>query len=225
MTLNFKELFVSNSGPVQGYGVAFLRGLFARGKVYDELFNSICRAGCDAETLRSLLFGVCTIAVADRGGFIHLGEISTAQLKRLTRDLRLLSDLVERVNRTRLNPKYDILAARASADRDSIRKHVAYLYDKLPFTMRVYSVHLERFSKFSKALLKRLTFLHFETLRLLLYVQERTGSPRYDDMSNLLTAGFVVAGGSESAVPKFFSADALAKLKQRTAKFGLTSHS
>jgi hypothetical protein len=34
-------------------------------------------------------------------------------------------------------------------------------------------------------------------------------------MSNLLTAGFLTAGGAEDDIPKLFSADALAKLKQR----------
>jgi hypothetical protein len=71
--------------------------------------------------------------------------------------------------------------------------------------------------------LKRLTLSHLNTLRLLLYVEESTGSPRYEDMSNLLVGGFAVAGGAEDDLPKFFSADALAKLKQRTAKLGLTS--
>jgi hypothetical protein len=201
----------------------FLRRLFARGKVYEDLFDSICNAGCDAKNLSLLLSAVCTIAGAYRGGFLDPGDISTTQLKRLTRDLLSLADLVERVNHTRLNPKRDILAAPPDADRDPIRKHMAYLYDKLPFIMRVYSFHLGRFSKFSRALLKRLTFVHLETLRLLLYIEESTGRPRYDDISNLLTTGFLVAGGTEDSIPEFFSADALAKLKQRTSKFGLTS--
>lgn len=201
----------------------FLQKLFARGKVFDELFNNICQAGCDAEILGNLLSAICTIAMAEQEGFLDLGNISTAQRKRLTKDLLSLADLVERVNLTRLNPKLDILAAPPDAGRDPIRKHVAGLYDKLPFIMRLYSFHLERFSKFTRALLKRLTFIHLETLRLLLYVQENTGSPRYEDLSNLLTSGFLAAGGAEDAIPKFFTADALAKLKQRTAKFGLTS--
>jgi hypothetical protein len=215
---------VPTSGRAREVSV-FLKRLFARGKVYEELFNSICKAGCDAETLGGLLFAVCTIAVANREGFLDLGDMSAAQLKRLTKDLRSLADLVERVNRTRLNPAIDILVAPPDPDRGPIRKHVASLYDRLPGIMRAYSFHLERFSKFTKALLKRLTFVHFLTLRLLLYIEESTGSPRYENMSDLLTGGFLVAGGAEDALPKFFSGDALAKLKQRTAKFGLTSRS
>jgi hypothetical protein len=207
---------------VLGYSHSFLKKLFARGAVYEELFNKIARR-CDGETLGCLLFSVCTLAVADRGGLLDPGDISTAQRKRLTRDLLSLADLVERVNRTRLNPKIDLLAAPPDAGRDPIRRHVADLYDKLPSIMRVYSFHLERFSAFSSALLKRMTFVHLETLRVLLYVEEQTGRPHYENMSDLLTGGFLAAGGSEDSIPDFFSADALAKLKQKTAKFGLTS--
>ena len=208
---------------VREYSYTFRKKLFSSGKVYEELFNDICKAGSDAETLGGLLFAVCTLAVGDRKGFLDRGRISTAERQRLTRDLLRLADLVERVNLTSLNPKLDILCAPPDAGRDPIRKHVAGLYDKLPSIMRMYSFHLERFSKFRKVLLKRLTLVHLETLRLRLYVQESTGSSRYEDMSNLLTGGFLAAGGAEDTMPTFFTADALAKLKLRTAKFGLTS--
>jgi hypothetical protein len=214
---------VPNSGRDLRFSHAFLKQLFARGVVYEELFNKVVKAGCEAETLSVLLFAVCTIADADRRGFFDPGDISTPQLKRLRRDLLLLADLVERVNRTRLNPKLDLLAAPPDAGRDPIRKHVAKLYDHLPSIMRAYSFHLERFAKFSRAVLKRLTFLHFQTIDLLLYVEENTGNPRYEDMSDLLTAGFLVAGGAEEDIPEFFSADALAKLKQRTAKLRMSA--
>lgn len=203
----------------------FLKRLFSSGAVYEELFNNICKAGCDAETLGDLLFSVSGISVANQKGFLDLGDISAAQLKRLTKDLRSLADLVERVNGTRFNPTIEIRAAPPNPSREPIRKHVARLYDRLPSTMRMYSFHLERFSKISKALFKRLKLVHIMTIDLLLYVEASTGSPRYEDLSNLLTGGFLADGGEEAALPKFFSADALAKLKQRTEKFRRTSRS
>jgi|HubBroStandDraft_2_1064218.scaffolds.fasta_scaffold566061_1 hypothetical protein len=54
-------------------------------------------------------------------------------------------------NRTRLNPRYDLLASPRDVSRDLIRKRVARLYDMLPGLMRAYAFHLERFSKFNKA--------------------------------------------------------------------------
>jgi hypothetical protein len=206
----------------------FLRKLFTEGEYCEELFRKLCKEGCSDEDLASLLFGVCTLAVGDRRGLIVLdrtNKISTAQVRRLAKDLRSLADLVDGVNKTSLNPKLDILSAPADASRDPTRKYVARLYDMLPSVMRVYSMHLEHFSKFNRALLKRLTVMHFLTLRLLLYVEESTGGPRYEDTSNLLIAGFLTAGGAEDKVPTFFTPDALAKLKQRTAKFGLSSRS
>jgi hypothetical protein len=47
--------------------------------------------------------------------------------------------------------------------------------------MQTYSVHLEQFLKFSKANLKRMTVAHPYALKLLRYLQESTGGPRYDD--------------------------------------------
>ena len=91
----------------------------------------------------------------------------------------------------------------------------------LPEIMRVYARHLEQFSEWTRRLLKHFTFSHLETLQLLVYVEKCTGSPRYEEISNLLRDGFWAAGGQEDAVPEFFSAEALAKLKQRNAKLRL----
>jgi len=52
---------------------AFLRKLFSRGEVYEELFRKLCKAGCNSDVLCGLLFAVCTIAVGDANGFIDLG--------------------------------------------------------------------------------------------------------------------------------------------------------
>ena len=199
----------------------FLKKLFAQGNFYERLFNKITKAGCDRETLAGLLFFVSMRARQKE--FFDPGDVTTADLKRLGRDLRSLADLVERVNLSPLNPQLDILAAPPDPNRDAIRKHVGSLYGQLPFAMRAYSLHLERFSKFRKTLLKRLTPVHLETLRLLLFVEENTRRPRYEEISDLLTGGFLAAGGAEDKIPEFFSADALPKLKQRTAKLGLNS--
>jgi hypothetical protein len=201
----------------------FLVRLFTMGGYCEELFRKLCREGCSDEELAGLLFAVCTIAVADRSGLIDLGKISMPQVRRLAKDLQSLAGLVRRVNETSLNPKLDILAAPTDVSRDPVRKYIARLYDMLPETMMVYSVHLDRFSRFNRALLKRMTITHLNALRLLLYIEERTGSPRYEDISNLLTAGFLAARGADRDIPKLFTAEALAKLKQRTSGFGLTS--
>jgi hypothetical protein len=88
-------------------------------------------------------------------------------------------------------------------------------YEMLPGIMSVYGTHLERFGKLQRRMLKRQTFNHIQTIRLLSYVEECTGSPHYEDVANLLMQGFVAAGGPEDTIPKFYTADALAKLNQR----------
>jgi hypothetical protein len=39
---------VTNGGH-RRYSTVFLKKLFSRGKVYEELFNGVCKAGCDVE--------------------------------------------------------------------------------------------------------------------------------------------------------------------------------
>jgi hypothetical protein len=201
----------------------FLRKLFVKGNYCKELFHKLCKDGCCADDLGGLLFAVCTITRGYSDGLICLGEPSAKEIKQLVRDLGALANLVARVNRSPLNPKFGLLALPTDLNKDPARKHVARLYDMLPGLMRAYSFHLQQFAKFNRALLKRLTHAHFETLRLLLYIEESTGSPHYEDVSNLLTAGYLAAGGAANDVPKFFTADALAKLKQRTKHFGINS--
>jgi hypothetical protein len=122
----------------------FLVRLFTMGGYCEELFRKLCREGCSDEELAGLLFAVCTIAVADRSGLIDLGKISMPQVRRLAKDLQSLAGLVRRVNETSLNPKLDILAAPTDVSRDPVRKYIARLYDMLPETMMVYSVHLDQ---------------------------------------------------------------------------------
>ena len=155
----------------------FLRNLFVEGNYCEELRHQLCKDGCSADDLGGLLFAVCTITRGYADGLIDLGEPSAKELKELVRDLGSLANLVDRGNRSPLNPKFDLLALPSDLDKNPLRKHVARLYDMLPGLMRAYSFHLQRFAKFRRALLKRLTPAHFETLRLLLYIEESTGSP------------------------------------------------
>ena len=196
----------------------FLKRLFARGELYQQLFDNLWEEGCNAEHLAELFFAVCTIAVHDHGRMLAVGDISNSELRQLPKRLCSIANLVERVNKTGLSPKIDLLASALDPQRNEARKHAASLYAMLPGIMRVYSCHLERFVKFRRTLLKRLTLTQVITLDLLLYIRKCTGGPKYDAISNLLTSGFLVAGGHEADIPKCFSAEALSKLKQRRAK-------
>jgi hypothetical protein len=189
--------------------------LFAEEDRCEELFHKVCDAGCEREVLAGLLFAVSTLAVGQHEGWAKPETFSTTQVKKIATELRWLATSVKQLNNTQLNPKYDLLWAAPDPMRDEVRKIVARFYDMLPGIMMTYSFHLERFLKFRRLSLKRLTLTHANTLELLRYVQEKTGGPRYEDLSNLLNAGFLVAGGSEKKIPKIFSADALSKLKQR----------
>lgn len=80
---------------------------------------------------------------------------------------------------------------------------------------------LEATSESKRRAVKRLTMNHFHALQFLLYVEESTGSPHYDDVASLLDGGFWAAAGPQAEPPKFFTAEALAKLRKRDAHLGM----
>lgn len=194
----------------------FLKRLFAVDKTCKEPFRKLSKLGCSEPDLAAWIYIVCHGAL-----LLSLQkpryELSKPEMRRLAMDLRALADRVDSVNGTPLSPKLDLLCASPDLDRDPKRKHWARLYEILPGLMRTYSFHLEQFAEFSTGLRKRKTAAHFDTVRLLIYINECTDQPQYESVSSLLTAGFLAAGGTEENLPAFFSADALAKLYQRTA--------
>lgn len=195
----------------------FMNKLFIEGERCEEVFRKLCKEGCEIEVLGSLLFAVCSLEVGRSQGLIRIPAFSSAQVKKVAKDLRSLAESVKGFNNSSLNPKHELLWTAPLATREGIPKMLGRFYDMLPGLMVGYSFHLERFYQLHRMALKRLTITHFNTLTLLRYVQERTGGPRYEDVSSLLTAGFLVDGGAEKDIPKIFSADALAKLNQRWA--------
>jgi hypothetical protein len=184
----------------------------------EELFSKLCESGCSEKDLAILLLAASAFALENQSELLDTGGLSPEELARLKRDLISLAGLVDRVNKSTLNPKFDLLSAPPDVSRNALRQITASLYDMLPGLMQTYSVHLGQFSKFAKANLRHMTLGHIYALKLLRYIREKTGSPRYDDCANLLIAGFLAVGGAEEDIPDFFTAEALAKLNQRTAK-------
>ena len=182
------------------------------------LLSNLCEAGCSEEKLTSLLFNACVAANCKPIRLLDTAGLSTAQVKALQRDLLHVGSLVDRVNKTSLSPKFDLKWASPIAEKDSLRETVEHLYDMLPIIMRVYAVHLGQFAKFNRKILRRLTLAHYYALKLLQYIHEITGSPRYQVAADLLAVGFPALAGAQAEVPNSFSADALTRLYQRTTK-------
>ncbi|HWY53078.1 MAG TPA: hypothetical protein VNZ03_01365 [Terriglobales bacterium] len=204
---------------------AFLQRLFEDRPYLEELFRKICGDQCAAEEFGTLLYTVSLISsfradpkYSSPGQELLLNSrnISKAQLKALPKKLRNMADMIDKVNATIFAPANDIKLAPFDAARQIARDYMIRRYESLPGFLRVYSCHLERFSKFSRQTVKRLTLGHVLAIQLIRYVEDRTGSPHYADMSNLLEQGWLVAGRTESA-PSFLSEEGLTKLYQRWA--------
>jgi hypothetical protein len=82
--------------------------------------------------------------------------------------------------------------------------------------MQTYAVHLEQFERFNRKILKRLTVAQYYALKLLRYVDETTGSPRYQAAADLFAVAFPALCEHAAKMPNSFSADALSKLYTRT---------
>jgi hypothetical protein len=204
---------------------AFLRRLFEGRPYLRQLFNKICADGCPSEKFGTLLYSVCLISSfeADPEYFplgaellLNSRNISKAQLKTLPKKLRTIADMIDTLNATIFAPANDIKWASFDAQRQNARDYMIRRYESLPGYLRNYSLHLERFSKFTRQSVKRLTLSHVHAVRLIRYVEDRTGSPHYADLSSLLEEGWLVAGRTESS-PRFLSVEGLTKLYQRWA--------
>jgi hypothetical protein len=204
----------------------FLKRLFASGHYLEESFRKICADGCSAEELGTLLYIMCLISsfransrYFPRGQerLVNSGNISKSQLKALPKKMRAMADTISSLNGTILAPANSLKLAPNDAQRQIAREYMIRRYETLPGLLRVYSWHLERFSKFCDQTAKRLTSGHVHAIQLIQYVEDQTGSPHYEDMSNLLEQGWRLAGRTEST-PRFLSTEGLTKLYQRWAE-------
>ena len=180
-----------------------------------KLLSDLREDGCSEETLISLLLNASRAANAKPVKLFDAGGLSTTQLSRLKRNLISVAALVDRVNKTAISPKFDLKWAPPDKDRDPLREAAGRLYEMLPGIMEAYAGQLEQFVSLNRTILRRLTFTHYYALKLLQYLHQETGRPRYEDAADLLSGGFVALAGGEADLPEIFNDDALSKLYQR----------
>jgi hypothetical protein len=201
---------------------AFLKRLFVQGYYLEKSFCEIC-VDCSAEEFGTYLYAVCLLSSvrADSTHFplgqeriVNSGNVSKSKLRALPKRMRVVADAIDSLNATILNPANDITLMPPDAQRQIARDYMIRRYETLPGLLRFYSWHLERFSKSAVQSLKRLTFGHVLAVELVRYVEDHTGTPHYEDLSNLLEQGWLVVGKTGS-VPSFLSTEGLAKLYQR----------
>src|SRR5579859_5117206 len=196
---------------------AFLRKLFANGPHFEETFSKICDSGCPRLEFGQLLWATCLMISFRTTPLINAGDLTKAQLKGLPKRIQTLAGIIKRLNASPLAPSNEVLfmpdapeGTRAKAARDYLVKR----YEMLPGMLMVYSYHIERFKKIAQSKVKRLTTSHLHAIRLVHYVEDHTQGPRYAELAELLEQGCLIAGKAES-VPKFLTAEGLAKLCQR----------
>lgn len=145
-----------------------------------------------------------------------LQEISRSRLRTLPKKIRAAADTIDTLNKSIFAPANEIRLAPYNVERKFEREHMIMRYETLPGVLKVYALHLERFLKPAARLVKRLTLGQMDAVRLIRYIEDHTGSPHHEDISNLLEAGWRVAGRTEST-PRFLSTEGLSKLYQRWA--------
>ena len=195
----------------------FLQKLFANGAHFEQCFRKICDSGCPRDEFGQLLWATCTVMSSRTMPLLSGGNLTKAQLKGLPKRLRVLAEIIKALNATPLAPGNEVKfmpyapeGTRARAARDYLVKR----YEMLPGMLMVYSYHIERFARIARSKLKRLTMAHVLAIGVVRCVENHTGSPRYGELAELLEQGCLIVGKEES-VPKFLTADGLAKLYQR----------
>ena len=197
---------------------AFLRELFAKGRYFKKSFSNLCEAGCPAKEFGRRLWATCVIMSLGSIPLIDGGKLSKAQLRRLPTRLRALAEIIHSLNATSLAPANEAKGAPNDTQGQPAREYLIRHYEMIPGMLNVYADHLERFSNFARKTVKRLTLGHVVVIKMLRYVEERTGTPRYSEMADLLQQGCFIVERTKST-PKFLSAEALAKMYQRWSKY------
>jgi len=234
---------------------SFLELLFARGQIYKSSFDSICNAGCNRESLGSLLYGLGWTTTHAKLSRLRLSEVhpfSKKELDRLQSDLEDLAKRIERLDSHFTAPrKFAIDLCESELQRtgqpqdrednlpessytttlkdslEGLRKDQAARADRmaiLPRALRDYAAHLGQLRNDKRRFGKNRTLPHLQLWILLGEIEQGTGRPHYEEVSTLVTGGFLVFGGSETRIPKAFSAEALAKLKRRISADNKMKH-
>jgi hypothetical protein len=228
------EASLQNSDLVRRAAKVFLRQMFAGRPYIQESFHKICADGFPTEEFGVLLYSTCSIC-AYRSGPRHYqtgrkllansGDISKAQLKALPKKLRVMADMIDKLNATVFAPAVELkLMASApnmkltpdEARKKAARDYMIRRYETLAGLLRVYSFHVERQQKSARQMGKRLTVGKLHAIGLVRGVENSTGAPHYTEMSALLELGWRLAAGTENA-PSFLSVEGLTKLYQRWA--------
>jgi hypothetical protein len=198
----------------------FLKKLFANGAHLEECFHRICNAGCPTEEFGQLLWATCMLMSFQSVPLFNGGNLTKAQLKGLPKRMRALAEIIEALNATPLTPGNEVKFmpdAPKGTSAQAARKYLVQRYEMLPRMLNFYSYHLERFTRIVRKSLKRLTTAHVSAIRVLRYVEDCTGSPRYGELAELLEQGCLISliAGKEESVPRFLTAEGLAKLYHR----------
>ncbi len=195
----------------------FLQKLFAKGPHFEQSFKKICDSGCPRHEFGPLLWATCFLISFGSTPLVNAGNLTKAQLKGLPKRIQALAGIIKRLNATPLAPSNEVLfmpyapeGTRAKAARD----YLVQRYEMLPGMMMAYSYHIERLAKIARGTMKRLTTAHVSAIRVVLYVEDHTGSPRYGELAELLEQGCLIEGKARS-VPRFLTAEGLAKVCQR----------
>ena len=91
-------------------------------------------------------------------------------------------------------------------------------YTMLPSLLRGYSLHLGRNRRHQQKFNKRRTYTHLLLFNLMNTLNVKIHGLFLEELSILLSQGFLICGGSENQIPKFLTTEALAKLRQRMWK-------
>jgi len=218
----------------------FMKLLFAESPHHEQCFRKIC-GGCRPQELAQLLWATCLIGSNFDKGLVNAGGLSSSELAGLPEELRQMADQIEAINCTTLSPLLHLrVLSGTPMNQNGVQnlKALRARYEIMPGLLRTYSFHLERFARYSKATLKRLTLSRLMVLEFLAFVERSSGRLHYSEASDLLICGWRIARRDyisspprrtkphESVrPPKYLDVEALSKMYQRWGKLmGLKSN-
>jgi len=207
--------------------IQFLKKIKEDNQLAVDLYDGLCEEGCDREELLQLWYRACQSAGLPQKFHRLRSEsdyaaLSQAQIKNFLNKVNSWADEIERLNKSALFSPASLLRKgirfAPEEQRGKLRLD-AELLERLPALLRGYAIRFDFICRAFRRTIgpRAFSFSKLAVYQLVELVHKNTKFPRYENLSEMLCAGFAAIYPKLDA-PRVFNQAALQGFYRRAAK-------